>query len=219
MQPAVINAVSYSKLVHQGFRRTGEYVYRPCCVECKACVSVRVLVACFTPNRAQKRVQRAHSPLLARTAPFQYSVEHHRLYQRYQIHRHGASSTEDAQESQTKLGREHYESFLLRSGVESRIIEFREPDSAAEPGALRMVSLMDIVSDGLSCVYTFYDPDILHASYGTYNILWHIAQARLLQLPHVYLGYWIQDSVKMAYKVNFQPIEGYVEKNWVRLAK
>lgn len=108
--------------------------------------------------------------------------------------------------------RDQYAQFLLQSKVNTRLVEFREPN-----GLLRMVSIIDILNDGLSSVYTFYDPDLTHASLGTYNVLWQIAQAKALDLPHVYLGYWIQQSPKMAYKTNFKPIEALRQGLWDEL--
>lgn len=230
IEPQGMNARMYGELVKRGFRRTGQFVYRPCCAACKACVSVRVNVNAFLPNRAQKRVQRAHNTLLASIAPFTDSPEHYHLYQRYQAARHADSEKSEVDEAGNTEGvsnakdtdwerQERYKAFLLQSPVDSRLIEFREPSITAAPGALRMVTLMDIVGDGLSCVYTFYDPDVERASFGTYSILWHIHQAKRLQLPYVYLGYWVNESEKMAYKVNFQPLEGFVDGQWVALSK
>ena len=107
--------------------------------------------------------------------------------------------------------REQYQHFLLHSNVTTDLFEFREQ------GRLRMVSLVDRLHDGLSSVYTFYDPDVAGASYGTYNVLWQIQRCHELQLPYLYLGYWIEQSRKMAYKASFRPIEGLVEGVWRRL--
>ena len=104
--------------------------------------------------------------------------------------------------------REQYRHFLLQSNVESRLIEFREE------GVLRMVSIVDKLQDGVSSVYTFFDPDVAGASFGTFNILWQIELCRKLDLPYLYLGYWIAQSRKMAYKIEFQPMQGLVNGRW-----
>ncbi len=202
----LVDTAVYSELIGLGFRRSGIYNYRPQCSQCRACVPVRLLVDEFRPNRTQRRTQKAHNDLAAVARPLGYDPDHHALYQRYQSSRHtGGGMDQD--------DREQYERFLLQSNVDSHLIEFRQD------GALRMVSLIDRVRDGLSSVYTFYEPDLPGASFGTYNILWQAELCRQLGLPYLYLGYWIAQSRKMAYKTNFQPLEGLIENRWQKLPR
>ncbi|MDD3353506.1 arginyltransferase [Zoogloea sp.] len=200
----LIDTPLYSELVHSGFRRSGIFTYRPYCDTCQACIPVRIPVADFRPNRSQRRAWRACASLLPREMPLEFIEEHYALYQHYQTRRHAGGGMDQD-------NREQYAHFLLQSHVDSRLIEFREN------GILRMVSVIDCLTDGLSSVYTFYEPDLPTASLGTFGILWQIEVCRELKLPYLYLGYWIQDSRKMAYKAHFRPLQGRLEGRWTNL--
>ena len=200
----LIDTETYGALVSAGFRRSGAFTYRPWCDHCQACVPVRVASGEFQPSRSQRRAWKRHAGLVATYGDLKFNPEHYALYRLYQGERHrGGGMDHDS--------REQYAHFLLQSNVATRLVEFREE------GRLRMVSIVDELADGLSSVYTFFDPLVPKASFGTWNILWQIRRCAALGLPYLYLGYSIAESAKMAYKASFRPIEGLVDGRWTVL--
>jgi arginine-tRNA-protein transferase len=205
----LIHADVYGELVASGFRRSGLYTYRPYCDGCKACIACRVDVERFNPKRYQQRAFKKHQHLEVKIGHLEFFQEHYDLYMSYQHdrHLHGGMDGDD---------QDQYKQFLLQSKVNSRMIEFRDGPDSEEPGKLRIVSIIDIVQSGLSSVYTFFDTSVPSASYGTFTIMWQIEQTKKLQLPYLYLGYYIEESPKMSYKAQFEPLEMLVNDVWQR---
>lgn len=198
---SLIDTTVYSELVRLGFRRSGQHVYRPRCDDCAACTPVRLPVAQFKPNRAQRRCQQRNRDLDLRLRPLVFEESHFQLYRRYQQARHAGGGMDQDD-------REQYRNFLLQSRVESGLLEF------TLQGEVVMVALVDRLLDGLSAVYTFFAPDLPRRSLGVYGVLSQIRLARDMDLPYLYLGYWIADCRKMAYKQAYRPLEARVGGHW-----
>jgi arginyl-tRNA--protein-N-Asp/Glu arginylyltransferase len=203
----LVDAAVYSELINQGFRRSGKFTYRPHCENCNKCIPVRMVLNQFTPTRSQKRAYKQHADLTANILPLDYHPKHAELYMKYQSLRHVSEDT--FKESKDSDETEQYRQFLCNSHVESLLIEFKDAQEQ-----VKIVSVIDVVSDGVSAVYTFYDATE-KASYGTYAIMWLANWIKSLNLPYLYLGYWIQDSQKMAYKEKFNVQERLIDGEWV----
>lgn len=202
----LVDSNLYSGLIQQGFRRSGKFAYRPHCEGCSACVPVRLDLLTFIPNRSQKRAFRQHQHLSVRILPLGFHQSHFDLYREYQALRH-----HDAEQANKNNADEisQYQQFLCQSNVESLMIEFRN-----EKHEVKIVSVIDLVADGVSAVYTFYDAKDMHASYGTFAIIFLAEWAKSLNLPYLYLGYWIKNSPKMAYKQAFKPQQRLIGDVW-----
>lgn len=197
-----ISTPAYDRLAKLGFRRSGDLFYRPQCPGCQQCIPVRIPAQHFTPNRAQRRTWRRNRDLSVREVPSEFHEEHFALYQRYQHARHRGGGMD------THTPNDFFH-FLVCRDIDTRFIEFRLDQE------LLGVAVVDHLLDGLSAVYTFYHPDFPGRSLGTFAILSQIELARRQGLQWVYLGYWIENSEKMRYKRNFQPLEGFNGSRWL----
>lgn len=196
----------YSQLAAGGFRRSGDMVYRPHCRQCAACVPVRIPVEAFQPSRIQRRVAKANADLRVVQKQDVFDERHYRLYMRYLAGRH-------AEGHMAESTPEEYIQFVGSEWGDTGLYEFLAGDE------LLAVAVIDHLDDGLSAVYTFYDPEQRRRSLGTYAVLWQIGEARRRGLPWVYLGFWIAECRKMAYKNSFRPFEGLADGAWTRLGE
>ncbi|WP_298952571.1 arginyltransferase [uncultured Methylobacterium sp.] len=202
-------------LTQGGFRRSQTIAYRPACETCRACISIRVVVDDFVPGSGQRRVVRRNRDLVGQVQPNRPSAEQYSLFRRYLDARHGDGGMVDM----TVLD---YAMMVEDSHVETHLVTYRRrgPDTAINGrgvGTPVAVCLTDVLSDGLSMVYSFYEPAEAERSLGTYMILDHIERARSLGLPYLYLGYWVEGSRKMDYKAKFMPQERLMSQGWVRV--
>lgn len=196
-----INPELYGDFNRHGFRRSGDLIYRPHCRDCTACVPVRIPANDFTPTRGQRRVWRKNADVQMTIGEPQFKQEHFELFLRYQEQRHPGSSMGNPNP-------EKYMRFLVGRQIKTQFVEMKANDT------LLGVAVIDLLPDGVSAVYTFYEPNLPARGLGVFAVLWEIEYTRGLGLPWVYLGYWIKDSPKMAYKMNYQPLEFYQNGRW-----
>tara|TARA_B110000037_G_scaffold193385_1_gene228253 strand:- start:1937 stop:2659 length:723 start_codon:yes stop_codon:yes gene_type:complete len=197
----IVNSQNFNSLITKGFRRSGQYVYKPNCKDCSACIPIRLLASNFNPSRSQKRVKKYLDNLSVKLLPLTFDEEHYNLYVDYQNKRHPNSSESEDDTSD-------YNDFLVRSNVNSKLVEFRLNNQ------LKIVSIIDIIDDGISAVYTFYDCSDKKLSLGTISIIWLLEFCKKENLSFLYLGYWIYESQKMKYKINFKPYELMIKGVW-----
>lgn len=196
-----MNSRLYSQLVEVGFRRSGEYVYRPRCNACQACRPARIPTASFKPSRSQRRTWRRNQDLEISSMPAEFRAEHFALYRRYISSRHAGGDMD-------VTNPDRYREFLLSSWGDTWCYEFRLGPR------LLAVAVIDRLAQGLSAVYTFFDPEYADRGLGTFAILWEISDAQRSGLPWLYLGYWIAECPKMSYKSQFRPLEIYRDGLW-----
>jgi len=196
-----VNSKNFKSLISQGFRRSGQYVYKPNCKNCSACIPIRLLASNFIASRSQKRLKKYLNKLSVELLPLNFNEEHYNLYVNYQNkrHRNNDKSEDDVAD---------YNDFLINSNVNSKLVEFRLNDQ------LKMITIIDIIDDGISAVYTFYDCSDQKLSLGTMSIIWLLGLCKKENLPFLYLGYWIHESQKMKYKTNFKPYELMIKGVW-----
>ncbi len=194
-----------------GFRRSQTVAYRPSCLDCQACVSVRVVAGEFQPSTTQKRLMKRHSDLVVSECRPWATAEQYELLQRYLATRHPGGGM-------TLMEENDFADMVEHSPVSSYVVEYREPGTGSHPGRLVGACLTDFQGDGLSMIYSFYDPEAeARSGLGTYIILDHIRRGAERGLPYVYLGYWVAGSDRMQYKVRFRPLERLVASGWERI--
>jgi leucyl-tRNA---protein transferase len=197
-------------LTHAGFRRSQSIAYRPACEGCQACVSVRILASEFEQSKNLKRIERRNTDLVRTEVVAEATREQFALLRTYLDSRHSGGGMSD-------MGLFDYVAMVEETPVDTQIVEYRRPGVNGEPGPLIACALTDMLRDGLSMVYSFFHPGEDARSLGTYMILDHIREARSREMPHVYLGYWVEGSDKMSYKTRFRPMEALNRDGWKRI--
>jgi leucyl-tRNA---protein transferase len=199
-------------LTQAGFRRSQTIAYRPACEQCRACVSVRVKIAEFAPSRGLRRILRRNAGVTGEARPARATPEQYALFRRYVGARHADGGMAD-------MSMVDYQMMIEDSHVDTRLIEYRLPADAPGNDADRLIAccLTDRLADGLSMVYSFYEPEMEARSLGAFMILDHMDRARAARLPHLYLGYWVEGSRKMDYKARFLPQERLGPEGWTRV--
>jgi len=194
------------KLSQQGFRRSQNVLYRPSCADCAACLSARIRVADFTPSRSQRRILKRNAHLQRDVTSAWATEDQYALFRRYLDHRHTYGGMADMDVFE-------YSAMIEETPVRTRVLEYR--DAASGPnGPLIAACLSDVLDDGLSLVYSFFDPELRDQSLGSFMILDQIDLARRVGLPFVYLGYWVPGSPKMNYKARFSALDVYHDGKW-----
>jgi arginyl-tRNA--protein-N-Asp/Glu arginylyltransferase len=199
---ATMDVELYGVLLEHGFRRSGAHVYRPHCPGCRACQAARIPVEPFQANRSQKRTQRKNTGIREKVTKPAFHEEHFALYRKYMASRHTGGGMDDPSEDK-------YMEFLTSAWADTEFVEFRLNKQ------LLAVATMDFLPQGLSSVYTFFDPEHASLSLGRFALLWQVSEAQHRHLPHLYLGYWIKNCQKMLYKQEYRPIELYQNNRWL----
>ncbi len=198
-----LNEKTYTQLIQEGYRRSGSLSYKPSCDKCNKCIPIRISIDQFSPSKTQRRIYKKLNPLLSSFyEKLSYNDEHFNLYSSYQKKRHPTNKIDS-------ISKENYKKFLLESNVNTEIFSFRN-----HKNDLKIICILDILVDGLSSFYTFYDPDELKSSLGTYSILWQIEECKRRKKSFLYLGYWIKQSKKMSYKAKFRPYQILIDGKW-----
>jgi arginyl-tRNA--protein-N-Asp/Glu arginylyltransferase len=201
------NDIIYDFLIDKGFRRSGEHIYRPHCDDCKACISTKIVVNDYQPNKQQKRCFKKGARFTTKIHPASFDETHYQLFERYINIRH-----KDGDMYPTSV--KQYKDFILDDSMNTQFLDFIEPTT----GQLIACLVFDELASGLSAIYTFFDPDYSKFSPGRLAVITLIEYAKQLNLNNIYLGYWIKDCQKMSYKGEYRPIECFVEDSWVKLS-